>query len=153
MAESDPDTYAHFWRDRAAALEAENARLRAIISGRVESFGTPELVAWADKLQRILSAYPEEERGNWPFVLDMGAHLQKFVKSWNDPEITAKDARIAELEAALRDLLDGIAVARPCDWITFEQEIIAACAVVGIEDWTAYRRETAAPEEAEHGKG
>lgn len=80
-------------------LKEENARLRAIISEPVESFGTPELVSWADKIQRILSAYPEEERGNWPFVLDMGAHLQKFVKSWNDPEMAAKDARISELEA------------------------------------------------------
>lgn len=95
-------------------LEAENARLRAIISEPVESFGTPELVSWADKIQRILSAYPEEERGNWPFVLDMGAHLQKFVKSWNDPEMAAKDARIAALERALRKAQDRIYYA--VDW-------------------------------------
>ena len=67
----------------------------------MERFGTPELVSWANRLWEILSEYPEEDRGSAAFVFTMGAHLEKFAKAWNSPTIAAKDARIAELEAAL----------------------------------------------------
>ncbi len=41
-------------------LEAEVLRLRAMIAEPVQSFGTPELIAWADKLQEIIAAFPED---------------------------------------------------------------------------------------------
>lgn len=76
-------------------LKAEVSRLQKIISEPVASFGTSELITWADKLQEIIAEYPEEERGDIPFVMTMGAHLEKFVKAWNSPTIREKDARIA----------------------------------------------------------
>lgn len=115
-----------YWQAKAAeALPVaceEIERLQKIISEPVESFGTPELVAWAEGLQKILADFPEEERGRIPFALTMGCHQEKFAKSWNSPvmqeqakqiedrnliighmqatsEIQAK--RIAELEKAL----------------------------------------------------
>ena len=92
-------------------LKEENARLRAIISAPVERFGTPELVSWANRLWEILSEYPEEDRGSAAFVFTMGAHLEKFAKAWNSPTIAAKDARISELEGALRPFSDAADVA------------------------------------------
>ena len=89
-------------------LKEENDRLRAIISEPVESFGAPELVVWSDRLQCILAEYPEEDRGSWAFILTTGEHLEKFAKAWNSPTIAAKEARIAELEDALRAFLDSI---------------------------------------------
>jgi hypothetical protein len=80
-----------------AALD-EIERLQRIISEPVESFGTQDLVAWTEGLQKILLDFPEEERGQIPFVVTMGSHLEKFAKSWNSPVIEGQAERISVLE-------------------------------------------------------
>ena len=98
---------------RVAELEAENAGPRDTISKPARSFGTPALIAWAERLQEIISEYPEDERGNAAFVFTMGDHLEKFAKAWNSPTLqhlydqnVHLRARIDELGAALTDLID-----------------------------------------------
>lgn len=80
-----------------AALD-EIERLQRIISEPVESFGTQDLVAWTEGLQKILLDFPEEERGQIPFVVTMRSHLEKFAKSWNSPVIEGQAERISVLE-------------------------------------------------------
>jgi hypothetical protein len=87
--------------DQAAMLPVlldEIDGLEKVISAPVESFGTPELIAWCQELSRLLDV-PENERGEIAFVLSVGCHLEKFAKSWNSPTMAAKDEHIAELEA------------------------------------------------------
>lgn len=74
----------------------EIERLQRIISEPVESFGTPELIAWAEGLQKIIADYPEEERGQIPFALTMGCHLEKFAKSWNSPAMQEQAKQIED---------------------------------------------------------
>ena len=73
----------------------EVKRLQNIISGPVKSFGTPELLEWANGLQKIIADYPESERGELPFVMLMGSHLEKFAKSWNSPAMKRLEAERA----------------------------------------------------------
>jgi hypothetical protein len=83
-ATPDPCRYRRDIMDEgyAAALD-EIERLQRIIAEPVESFGTPELIEWANGLQKIIADYPENERGGLSFVMRMGCHLEKFAKSWN----------------------------------------------------------------------
>ena len=77
-------------------LQAEQiTRLQKVISEPVESFGTPELLEWANGLQKIIADYPESERGELPFVMLMGSHLEKFAKSWNSPAMKRLEAERA----------------------------------------------------------
>ena len=78
-------------------------RLQMIISEPVESFGTPELIAWAEELQAIVAKYPESERGDLPFVMLMGCHMEKFAKSWNCAAMKQQAEQIKRLEAAYLD--------------------------------------------------
>ena len=78
-------------------------RLQMIISEPVESFGTAELLAWAAELQAIIAKWPESERGNLPFVMEMGSHLEKFANGWNSPTIKWQAAYAVRLEAAYLD--------------------------------------------------
>ena len=73
----------------------EITRLQKVISEPVESFGTPELLEWANGLQKIIADYPESERGELPFVMLMGSHLEKFAKSWNSPAMKRLEAERA----------------------------------------------------------
>lgn len=79
-------------------LITEVERLRSEIMQPVETFGTPELVAWIEDMHRLVVDYPEPERGQIPFVMEMGELLTRCMKSW----AAAKDARIKELES-IRD--------------------------------------------------
>jgi hypothetical protein len=88
--------------DETFNLRREVMRLHEIISEPVRSFGTPELIAWANRLHEIIAEYPEENRGNAAFVFTMGDHLEKFVKAWNSQTIANLEQRITELEGALR---------------------------------------------------
>ena len=73
----------------------EIKRLQKVISEPVESFGTPELLEWANGLQKIIADYPESERGELPFCMLMGSHLEKFAKSWNSPAMKRLEAERA----------------------------------------------------------
>jgi hypothetical protein len=84
----------------AASLD-EIERLQKVISEPVDSFGTPELITWAEGLQKIISDFPEGERGQIPFALTMGDHLEKFAKSWNSSVMQEQAKRIVELEGWL----------------------------------------------------
>ena len=80
----------------------EITRLQKVISEPVESFGTPELLEWANGLQKIIADYPESERGELPFCMLMGSHLEKFAKSWNSPAMKRlEDALVEERAAAI----------------------------------------------------
>lgn len=85
--------------NEAEQLQNEVERLRSVISEPVKSFGTMELVSWANQLQKTISEYPDAEWGNWPFVLMMGVHCENFSKRWHSPTIELMAARIKELEA------------------------------------------------------
>ena len=59
-------------------LRAEVERLRSEIMQPVETFGTPELVAWIEELHHMVMDFPESERGQIPFVMGMGdVYLQR----------------------------------------------------------------------------
>lgn len=91
------------WDNEADAVEeliAEIGRLRSEIMQPIETFGTPELVAWIEDMHRLVVDYPEPERGQIPFVMEMGELLTRGMKSWT----ADKDARIKELEASIRQL-------------------------------------------------
>jgi hypothetical protein len=105
----------------SAALD-EIERLQRIVSEPVESFGTPELVAWVGGLQKILLDFPEEERGQIPFVIMMGCHLEKFAKSWNSPAIASQAKRIAELEADIEQLT-ALVAAKDVDVVFVERRL------------------------------
>jgi cell division septum initiation protein DivIVA len=85
--------------DRMNEMQGEIERLQKVVSEPVESFGTPELIEWAEGLQKIIAEYPNEERGQIPFTMTMGCHLEKFAKSWNSPAMQTQAKRIAELES------------------------------------------------------
>lgn len=82
---------------------SEIERLQKAISEPVASFGTPELIEWANELQKIIADFPESERGDLPFVMRMGCHLEKFAKSWHCHTLEKQAARIQELEAVLKE--------------------------------------------------
>jgi hypothetical protein len=66
----------------------------------VEAMDTAQLIEWNRALTKLLDE-PEEERGGIGFVLSVGNHLEKFVRSWNSSIIQEKDKQITILKAAL----------------------------------------------------
>lgn len=91
-------------------LRAEVERLRSEIMQPVETFGTPELVAWIEELHHMVMDFPESERGQIPFVMGMGELLTRGMKSWT----AAKDARI--------DLLDSDQKRYHAAWMAAEED-------------------------------
>ena len=106
MENAGPDHIIVKYRNALIKLQKQDKeikRLQMIISEPVESFGTAELLAWAAELQTIVEKWPESERGNLPFVMEMGSHLEKLANGWNSPTIKWQAAYVARLEAAYLD--------------------------------------------------
>lgn len=86
---------------RTDRAESDVNRLRAVIGEPVRSFGTLELIEWANGLQEIISEYPEGERDSIAFYFVLGGHLEKFAKSWNSPAMQELQRKNTSLREAL----------------------------------------------------
>lgn len=75
------------------AKDVEIERLRAMLSYPLAAFGTPELVGWIAEMQKLVDDTPESERGQIPFVMQMGALLERGMNSWQSSKIKELETR------------------------------------------------------------